>query len=127
MGNALHISMRLFAGIAGALLVYVALFLHDDEEARLQNRLEQAWKRIYAAQSTAVSREAAFLQEVSRTTSAILDRLLGRRLLSPQSVAVSMAISVASLSLVIGFGGYGLSMEDRAAQVLFAALLLNTA
>ena len=67
-----HILLRILAGIAGALLLYVAFFLYEDEEARIQNRLEQIWQRIDALQSSAMSREAAFLQGVTRTTSAIL-------------------------------------------------------
>src|ERR1035441_4230660 len=97
MPNILHIFLRILAGIAGALLLYVAFFLYEDEEARIQNRLEQIWHKIDALQSTAMSKEMAFLQGATRTTSAILDRLLGHKLLSLQSVAVSMTFSLASV------------------------------
>ena len=92
-----HILLRILAGLAGALLLYVAFFLYEDEESRIQNRLEQIWKRIDALQSSAMSKEVAFLQGATRTTSAILDRLLGHKLVSWQSIAVSMAFSLASL------------------------------
>ena len=95
MPNFVHILLRTLAGIAGLLLLYVAFFLYDDEEARLQNRLEQIWKRIDVLQSSAMSREGAILQGVSRTASATLDRLLGNKLLSLRSLAVSMAFSAA--------------------------------
>src|ERR1019366_4344420 len=97
MPNLLHILLRILAGIAGALLLYVAFFLYEDEEARIQNRLEQIWKRIDAVQSITMSKEVAFLQGATRTTSTILDRLLGHKLLSVQSIAVSMAFSLGSL------------------------------
>lgn len=70
MPNILQILLRILAGITGALLLYAAFFLYEDEEARIQNRLEQIWKRIDALQSSAMSKEAAFLQGVTRTTSA---------------------------------------------------------
>jgi hypothetical protein len=97
MPNILHILLRVLAGIAGALLLYVAFFLYEDEEARMQNRLEEIWVRIDDLQGSAMSKELAFLQGVTRTTSAILDRLLGHRFLSLQSIAVSMAFSLASV------------------------------
>src|ERR1017187_811850 len=103
MPNILHILLRILAGIAGALLLYVAFFLYEDEEARIQNRLEQIWKRIDALQSSAMSKEVAFLQGVTRTTSAILDRLLGHKLLSAQSIAVSMAFSLASFYVCLAY------------------------
>lgn len=96
MSSLFHTLLRLLAGMAGALLLYAAFFLYEDEEARLQNRLEQLWNRIDAFQNVAMSAEVAFLQGATRTTTTILDRLLGRRLISIQSVTVSMAFSQAS-------------------------------
>lgn len=91
-----HIVLRIFAGIAGALLFYVAFFLYEDEERRLQNRLEEIWKRIDALQSHAMSKEVAFVKEATRITSAVLDRLFGERLMSLQFVAVSAVYSFGS-------------------------------
>jgi hypothetical protein len=112
MPNFVHILLRILAGIAGALLLYVAIFLYEDEEARLQNRLEEIWQRINEVQSRAFSREAAFLYGVTRATRAILDRLMGPELLSLQSIAVSAAFSVASFSL------YWLSLITRS-KIMF--------
>src|SRR5271165_1487057 len=123
MPNTLHILLRILAGIAGTLLLYVAFFLYEDEEARIQNRLEQIWRRIDALQSSAMSREGAFLQGVTRTTSAILDRLLGHKLLSAQSIAVSMAFSLASFCVWDASVIIELSTRTRAV-VMFCALLL---
>ena len=58
----LHILLRILAGIAGALLLYVAFFLYEDEEARIQNRLEQVWTKINALQSSAMSKEGVSLE-----------------------------------------------------------------
>jgi hypothetical protein len=64
-----------------------------------------------------MSKEAAFLQGVTRTASTILDRLLGHKLLSIQSVAVSMAFSMASYMV---FGAI-LEMRDMDEHLLDAA------
>ena len=127
MPNVLHILLRILAGIAGALLLYVALFLYEDEEARLQNRLDQIWQKINALQSSAMSREVAFLQGVTRTTSAVLDRLLGRELLSIQSIAVSMTFSFISyfVWMLVWFHVYrvNISVRNQALLMVFCALL----
>jgi hypothetical protein len=120
MPNLVHILLRILAGIAGALLLYVAFFLYEDEEARIQNRLEQIWKRIDALQSSAMSKEVAFLQGVTRTTSSILDRLLGHKLLSLQSIAVSSAFSLASLFVVLPLA----QVVKFPASLIFCALVL---
>src|ERR1017187_6341780 len=120
MPNILHILLRILAGFAGALLLYVAFFLYEDEEARIQNRLEQIWQKIDALQSSAMSKEVAFLQGVTRTTSAILDRLLGHKLLSRQSVAVSMAFSLASFMVWLAFSMEEVNTDVRALAVFFA-------
>ena len=75
----------------------MAFFLYEDEEQRLQNRLEDVWKRINALQGVALTREAAFLQGVVRTTSALLDRFFGPYLVSPQSIYVSTVLSFLSI------------------------------
>jgi hypothetical protein len=67
MAHLTHILLRILAGMAGALLLYVAFFLYEDEEKRIQNRLEQIWKRIDALQSSAMSKEAAFLLGVTQS------------------------------------------------------------
>ncbi len=106
------------------MLLYVAFFLYEDEEARIQNRLEQIWTKINALQSSAMSKEVAFLQGVTRTTSAILDRLLGHKLVSVQSVAVSMAFSMASLLVWHTFAFRFALSTTRSAVWLFCALIL---
>lgn len=101
MPDLLHILLRIVAGIAGALLLYIAFFLYADEEARLQNRLEQIWKWIDALQKAAMSREVAFLQGTAGATRMGLDRLLGHKLLSVRSVAISLALSFGSFLAIL--------------------------
>ena len=50
----LNLCIRVTVAILGGLLLYVGLFLHEDEEGRIQNRLEQLWIRIDDLQQSAI-------------------------------------------------------------------------
>src|SRR6266700_6033802 len=85
--------------IAFALLgsgVLLTLFLREDEEGRIQNRLEELWIRIDDAQSAALSRQAAFVAEIARVVTRILDRIFGERLFSAHAASVSAFYGLAS-------------------------------
>lgn len=56
---------HLLIGLIGTVLLYVALFLHETEEGKIQNRLEKLWVDIDDLSKAALSRQAAFLQRVS--------------------------------------------------------------
>lgn len=123
MPHALHILLRILAGIAGALLLYVAFFLYEDEEARIQNRLEEIWKRIDALHSSAISKEAAFLQGVTQTITEFLDDLLGPDILSTRAIGVSMAFSLGSFLLWNTFGPVSTASMLSPATIFWARLL----
>jgi hypothetical protein len=93
----LHLLLKIVAGIAGGLLLYAAFFLYEDEENRLQNRIERIWAFINTLHNSAMSKEAAFLQQTSRVSSLGLDILLGKNLFSVQLVAVVMSFSFVSI------------------------------
>jgi len=84
---------HLVLGLMGLLLLYAGLFLTETEEGRLQNRLEELWIRVDDLQSRAVSRQAAFLQQVSGLIADGLVQLFGRKLFSVESVASSLCVS----------------------------------
>ncbi len=86
---------------AGLLLLYLALFLYEDEQGKIQNVLENWWVRLSDHQSSALSRQAAFLRGLSELLSSGLDRLLGDRLLSLRAFGVSWCYSMASFSLFL--------------------------
>ena len=123
MANFVHILLRVLAGIAGALLLYVAFFLYEDEEARIQNRLEQLWRRIDALHGVAISIEAAFLRTATNTTSRILDSLFGHKLLSLRFVAISVAFSLASVLVFVVLLG-DMSAAVRGYGIACAVLLV---
>jgi hypothetical protein len=127
MHNLVHILLRWLAGIAGALLLYAAFFLYEDEEARLQNRLEQIWARINALQALSLSWERAFLQIVSRTCTQLLDSLFGRTLVSLQATAIALTgacISFAFFTAYLGTFAAQLARHRTLNVILASAVLL---
>jgi hypothetical protein len=103
----------------GWLLLYSAVFLYEDQEGRIQNRIVQWWIKVDDARIVSHSRAAAFLQAVARLTVRGFDRVLGERLISFRFAGVSLCLSIVSglLATVIG--------AIRAHQSVSGPLLLS--
>ena len=89
MTNVLDLLLRTAGTLLGVLSLYVAFFLYENEEGRLQNTLEELWIRVADRSdggSIAISRLAG---EVSRLTSRALDRIFGQQYLSRRAIGVS--------------------------------------
>ena len=110
MLHLLHISIRVLAGLAGVLFIYAAIFLYEDEQGKLQNRLEQWWIEISDRELTVPSRYAAFMQEVAKVAAEIFDRLLGDKLFSWHAFKASSFFSIGSYLLFMSVGS--LNHED---------------
>jgi len=109
---------HLVLGLMGLLLLYAGLFLTETEEGRLQNRLEELWIRVDDLQSRAVTRQAAFLQQVSGLIADGLVKLFGQKLFSVKSVASCLCFSMASFYL-------SLALFVKAMPVLTRPVLLT--
>ena len=90
---------HVFLGLTGLLLIYAGRFLTETEEGQLQNRLEELWIRVDDLQSSAMSRQAALLQQVSSLVADGLAKLFGQKLFSVKSVASCLCFSMASMYL----------------------------
>jgi hypothetical protein len=66
MPHFLHLALRVLAGVAGAMAIYAALFLYEDEQGKIENKLEEWWVRLDDGRNAAVSRHTAFMREVAR-------------------------------------------------------------
>ena len=80
-----------------ATLLYVACFLREDEEGRLQDRLTVLWLQIDKIQNAAIARHTAFLRVVAATTAELLDDIFGGRLFSWRAFGASACLSLSSL------------------------------
>jgi hypothetical protein len=82
LGHYLAIIARLAIYAVALLCLYVAAFLTEDEENRLQNKLEEWWLRLDAGRSLDMSRSTGFLRKVASTTSKGFDLMFGPRAFS---------------------------------------------
>lgn len=104
-----------------AVCALIPLFLHEDEQGKLQSRLEALWIRIHDRQLAATSRHTAFLTTSADFLSHGFDIALGPKLFSMRSIAVTFACCVISaISYTIN---WGLARGYRyRAQILMGAL-----
>jgi hypothetical protein len=81
------------AGLAALLALYLAWFVYEDEERRIQSRLEDWWLEIDEASASARAKSAALLALVLKKLAALLEKMVGPRILSLRgwSVAVPLA------------------------------------
>jgi hypothetical protein len=107
----------------GWLLMYCAVFLYEDQEGRVQNKIVEWWVKVDDARIVAHSRAAAFLTAVARLTARGFDRVLGERLISLRFAGVSLCLSIASVSLITAFGTIRLHQSPRGPLFLSACLV----
>jgi hypothetical protein len=111
--------VRYLLGALGLILLYVAFFItgegDDNEQEKMANRLDKAWKRIREAQSVALSWQAAFCQAVAELFNSFLKSLFGDGLLSFGSLAIAVVICAVPNILFFLF---------EPASILFKVLLV---
>ena len=82
--------------ILGLALLYVAIFLHEDEEGKLRNRIIELWNRIDSTGQVAHSGIATFSQSISRLLVRSFDWYFGEKLFSARVLGTSVLLSFAS-------------------------------
>src|SRR5262249_17195077 len=85
--------------VLGLLILYTAIFLHEDEEGRLQNTLESWWITIADRKTHALTKATVFIKGIANLTSRLFDTLFGPNVWSLQAVGVALNWSLASLLL----------------------------
>jgi hypothetical protein len=103
--------------------LYAALFLYEDEQGRIQNRLEEWWVKLSDRRGVALSAHARFMRGVAEVAVAGFDSLFGRRLLSLQALSVSLGFS--GISVWLCFAIFSPLMEPGyRARAAMASLLI---
>jgi hypothetical protein len=87
----------------GILLVWMAVFLYENDLGELINVLDLASSRVDRIGVSRLSWQARFVQEVARLCANVLDRLLGTKLVSLRSIGVTNCLSTASVCVVFAF------------------------
>lgn len=85
---------RCLAGIIGFFLLYLAIFVYENEEGKVLNWLDELWIHINDMHISAVSKETAFIKGVLSVVSKRLDKLFGERLFTFKAVYVSVCFSL---------------------------------
>jgi len=91
--------IRLFAFVIGLVAYYCAFFLHEDEQGKLVNRIDQLWIAVDDKKKRAGGIAPALLNKVADIVKRTIDRILGRKLVSAQLVGVSVCYALAGLFL----------------------------
>src|SRR5688572_25419920 len=94
------IALRILVCAIGAILIYAALFLYEDEESRLQSALEDWWVRIDERSHKALSKHTLFMHNIARLASSGFDKVFGKSLISPKFICASASYSIASFLMV---------------------------
>jgi hypothetical protein len=98
----MHVALQVLRWSLWVLVGYAAALIREDEEGRVQNRLEEWWIRLMYRRDAELSRAARFMQGVATLSSRAFDSVLGESLWSFQAVGASLWFSLA------GFGIAGL-------------------
>lgn len=89
----LIIAGRVLSGCGGLLALYAAFFLFEDEEGRLQNRLEEVWVGIHDRAKQRGSTTAALLNSAGAKMDALMNRIFGKRLFGANAITTSLNLS----------------------------------
>lgn len=100
-------TLRLLAVPIGLMFFYTC-FLYEDEEGRLQNRIEDVWVTINDNAKISGDKTSVLFGKVAGLVTRVFDRVLGKRLFSFQLVGVSSSAAFAALFLALGVGCLGL-------------------
>jgi hypothetical protein len=97
------IVFRVVAGVVGVAAFYLALFLYDDEEGRLHNRLEQLWISVHDRARATSNKSTALVNSIGGILTTVFNRLFGGRLLSFRAVVMSYNMSFLGATLYGAF------------------------
>jgi hypothetical protein len=95
--------LRTLAILTGCALVCTR-FLYEDEEKRIQSRLEDWWVNLAYRSDQAFSLEGRFLRALTDATARFLSKITGDRLLSVRSISVSLSCAIIPVLLMSSAG-----------------------
>jgi len=93
----LSIVGRALAFAVGCVCFYLAFFLFEDEEGKLQNRIDSLWVSIDDRAKTTDSITTAVLNNIAKVLFRLFNRIFGEARFSVQLVSVSINLSFAGM------------------------------
>ncbi|HZS25596.1 MAG TPA: hypothetical protein VFB76_00080 [Candidatus Angelobacter sp.] len=97
-----HALAKILVCAIGAVALYCALFLYEDQERRIQNRIEQLWIEIDEKRLT--GNPFALATKSAGVIGRGLDKVLGAGILSLRVVGMSVCMSTVTVCLVLVTG-----------------------
>lgn len=101
MWHLVHLIARPVEALLGVFCVLTAILLYPDEQGKIQSKFEDFWIRVDDFQNLALTRHAAFMTQVAKLETRLLDRIFGSQSISLQFVVVSACLSLASTTAAI--------------------------
>src|SRR6267154_2546999 len=93
---------QIFALVLGLTSFYFAFFMYEDEQGKLQNRVEQLWIAVNDRKRVTGEAAPALFNKVAEMVKRVFDQILGQKLVSFQLIGVSVCFALAALCLSIG-------------------------
>ena len=93
--------LRVFSFVAGMVCLYVAFLLHEDEDARLQNRLETYWVSVDDVKTASLSRHAVLMRQIAKSADFWISRVCGERLMGLRAAGTAIWCSISATCAVI--------------------------
>jgi hypothetical protein len=104
---------HVLALVVGLLALYVAYFLYEDQQGRLQNRLEDIWIAIADRALLTDTKTTALFNKIAEAIGGGFTRFFGDELVSVQSIGVSLAYSLGGTLAIAGLG-YAWMFHEKA-------------
>jgi hypothetical protein len=87
--------------VLGALLLFYAALVYEDEEKQMQNRIEDLWVRLHDRSMVARRGEPTGVGRFALLVTYVLDSIFGVRLLSVKAAIASLSVSMGTAMTVV--------------------------
>lgn len=87
--------------LVGSVMFLFTGFLYENEEGKIQNRLEGWWCKLDDAANSSLNINFRIIQGFARRAQAHIERLFGKKLISTQSIGVSICWGMISAKMTV--------------------------
>lgn len=118
--------LRILTAAVGVIIVYASVAMYEDEEKRLQNRLEELWVVVDDYRRAALSTETALVRASAAAVRKRVRMVFGDRLRSTRAVFAAAAyVITSSAAAVITIGFAAVWCEDAECSTPLIAVMLG--
>jgi hypothetical protein len=113
------VCLRFVFALVGMTLLYMAMFMYEDDRGKQQNLLVNLWVKVKEREEESLGRQATVLRFAAQIASSGMNRTLGDQIWSIWSLVVSVSLSLSSVYfvffvlIVMGQSGYSKQSEIK--------------